>query len=191
MKLGTENKGQLALLAVLLAVAGVLLWRNLAPAGEAAVPEAAATSTTQPLAISLAHLDPRLHMQELERLRARRYTGTGRDLFRLGPAPPPPLSPAAAAAARREAAEAARQVAAAGPPPPPPIPLSFYGFAQANGMPEKVFLQFGGETYVAAEGTTVAHRYVIEAIGKLSVRVRDLMTRTEQELPLQQGGSGS
>jgi hypothetical protein len=190
VKLGTENKGQVALLGVLLAAAGLLLWRNLAPSQEGGAP-AAPTSAGAPAPLSVAHLDPRLHMAELQRLRERRYTGTGRDLFRLGPAPPAPLSPAAAAAEERQrAAAAARRRADAGPPPPPPIPLSFYGFAQANGMPEKVFLRFGGETFAAAQGTTIAHRYVIENIGKVSVRVKDLMTQNEQELPLQQG-SGS
>ena len=189
MKLGTENKGQVILLAVLLAVAGVLLWRNLAPAAGGGAPAVAAPAGGPPARADLANLDPRLHLGELARLRARRYSGSGRDLFRLGPAPPPPLSPAAARAARLQAEAAERQAAAAGPAPPPPMPLSFYGFAQANGMPEKVFLQFGGETYVVAQGTTIAHRYVIENIGKVSVRVKDLMTRDEQELPLQQGGN--
>jgi hypothetical protein len=191
VKLGAENKGQVAVLAVLLALAGVLLWRNLAPAqpGGAAATQsgAAAASTWNP-----STLDPRLHMAELKRLRAQRYAGSGRDLFRLGPGPPPPLSRAALAAEQRQRAMAAAgQAEAAGPPPPPPIPLAFYGFAQAGGMPEKVFLRFGGETFAAATGATIAHRYVIENIGKLSVRVKDLMTQSEQELPLQRGGSGS
>jgi hypothetical protein len=192
VKLGTENKGRVALLVVLLAVAGALLWRNLAPAQDDTASPPPASGVAARSAVGAANLDPRLHLDELARLRARRYTGSGRDLFRLGPAPPPPLTPAARAAlARSKALAAANRAAASGPPPPPPIPLAFYGYAQANGMPEKVFLRFGGETFAAAEGATIAHRYLIENIGKHSVRVKDLMTQNEQELPLQQGGSGA
>ncbi|MGH9482159.1 MAG: hypothetical protein ACRD1L_08695, partial [Terriglobales bacterium] len=74
-----------------------------------------------------------------------------------------------------------------GPPPPPPIPLRFYGFADASGMPERIFLQLGDDIYVASQGQVIEHRYLIESIGKVSVRVKDLVTQSEQDLPLQQG----
>jgi hypothetical protein len=192
MKLGAEKKGEVIALALLLGVAGVLLWRNLAPGGApAAAPATAAVSAPAGNAAAVspaqwAHLDPRLHLEVLAALRDHTYSGNGRDLFHLGPAPPPLPSPAAIAA--RQRAEAAQQQMARrnqAPPPPPPIPLTFYGFAQAQGQSEKIFLQLGDDTYVVVTGDVVAHRYQIEAIGKQSVRVKDLMTQSVQEVPLQ------
>ena len=74
-----------------------------------------------------------------------------------------------------------------GPPPPPPIPLKFYGFAQPSGQAERIFLQMGDDNFVVSQGDIIAHRYQIENIGKVSIRVRDLQTQSVQELPLQQG----
>jgi hypothetical protein len=189
MKLGAEKRGEVLALVLLLAVAGVLLWRNLAAGGAPApAPAAAVTPRADGAATpaQLARLDPRLHLEELAALRKHAYNGNGRDLFHLGPAPPPPPSPAAIAA-RQRAAAAQQQMAQRNlqPPPPPPIPLTFYGFAQAQGQGEKIFLQLGDDTYVVVTGDVVAHRYQIEAIGKQSVRVKDLMTQSVQEVPLQ------
>jgi|SRR6185437_8270801 len=193
MKMGAEKKGEVIALVLLLLVAAVLLWENFGPSGAPAPAAATApqTSAAAPAAspAQLAHLDPRLHMEALTALRDHTYSGNGRDLFHLGPAPPPPPSPAAIAAQHR--AEAQQQMAKRdlGPPPPPPIPLTFYGFAQPQGQSEKIFLQFGDDTYVVVTGDVVAHRYQIEAIGKQSVRVKDLMTQSVQEVPLQRPGA--
>lgn len=195
MKLGAEKKGEVIALVVLLVVAGGLLLRSLAGPG-APPPSPAATSGAAPpgAAVPLAgisQLDPRLHMEALDQLRNRTYSGNGRDLFSLGPTPAQVAATVAAKHAQ-QAADVARQEAAhpappPGPPPPPPIPLKFYGFAQANGMAERVFVQMGDNNFVVTQGETVDHRYLIETISKVSVRVKDLSTQSEQELPLQQG----
>ena len=187
MKIGAEKKWQVVLLTALLVVAAAMLWRSLAPA--VPVPAAAAPVVSSPrpatAALPIDHTDPRLHLNQLRRLQAVDYRGTGRDLFRFGPAPTPaPPTPAQRAAA---AVAAARAAGPSPPPPPPPIPLKFYGFAQTNGAPERIFLQLGEDSYVVTQGETIAHRYLIENIGKVSVRVKDLQTQSEQELPLQQG----
>jgi len=211
MKLGSEKKGEVIALVVLLAVAAVMLWRALAPAASPVAPAPIATPIATPVATAVATPvatpaadpampsssvapaptvpgNPTLHLDELTRLRAIEYTGTGRDLFHFGAAPLPAAQrPAAAGAAAKAAAAAARSLPPPGPPPPPPIPLKFYGFAQATGMPERIFLQMGEDNFVVTQGETIAHRYLIEAIGKVSVRVKDLQTQSEQELPLQQG----
>ncbi|HVA64248.1 MAG TPA: hypothetical protein VNF74_11030 [Terriglobales bacterium] len=193
MKLGVEKKGEVVALVVLLGLAAVLLWRNFF-AGAPSAPTPAATvvpAAGAPVApgLNLTQLDPRLHLDKLDQLRARQYTGSGRDLFHFGMAAA--LGPEAAGGALGNAGRGARvapaPMPAPGPPPPPPIPLRFYGYAQASGMPEKIFLQLGDDTFVVSQGDTIAKRYVIENIGKVSVRVRDLMTQSVQELPLQQG----
>ena len=196
MKLGTEKKGEVIALVALLVVGGGLLWRNLgsspavpAPALPLPGATAPAASAGSALPFNLSRLDPTLHMAQLDALRQQTYTGSGRDLFHLGPPPPPPPTPAQIQA-RKRAAEIAQHPQPAlpvMPPPPPPIPLKFYGFAQAAGLPERIFLQLGEDTFVVSAGETVSHRYLIESIGKLSVRVKDMVTSSEQELPLQQG----
>lgn len=200
MKMGTEKKSEVIALVVLLAVAGVLLGRSLLSGGGASAPPAA-----EPLAspapgggtaapVRWSRLDPRLDVTKLETLRARTYTGDGRNLFHFGAAPPPaPVTPSAriAANARADAAraEAERRILA-GPPPPPPLPLKFYGFAQAEGQPERIFLQFGEDSYVVSQGDVIAHRYKVLSIGKVAVRIQDLTNLSTQEVPLQRPAPG-
>ncbi|MGH9412432.1 MAG: hypothetical protein ACRD0Y_01710, partial [Terriglobales bacterium] len=77
-----------------------------------------------------------------------------------------------------------------GPPPPPPLPLRFYGFARAAGLPERIFLQFGQDSYVVSQGDVIAHRYKIVSIGKVAVKVQDLTNLSTQEIPLQRPAAG-
>lgn len=198
MKMGTEKKSEVIALVVLLAVAGVLLGRSLLGGGGASAPDAAplaaapaASGAAAPMGWS--RVDPRLNLTKLTDLRARTYTGDGRNLFHFGAAPPPaPVTPAAriAANARAEAARAAERRALAGPPPPPPLPLKFYGFAQAEGQPERIFLQFGEDSYVVSQGDVIAHRYKVLSIGKVAVRIQDLTNLSTQEVPLQRPAPG-
>lgn len=194
MKLGAEKKGEVIALVVLLAVAVVMLWRSLMPASTPvpiAAPAAprAAAAPTAPAAPAAQPSDPTLHLDQLAQLRAIAYSGQGRDLFHFGSAPSP--SPAAArpapSVASAKEGQPPKPLPPSGPPPPPPIPLKFYGFAQAANQPEKIFLQMGEDNFVVTQGETIAHRYLIVNIGKVSVRVKDLQTNSEQELPLQQG----
>ncbi|HXE31637.1 MAG TPA: hypothetical protein VN515_07550 [Terriglobales bacterium] len=187
MKIGVEKKREVIALVVLAAVAVYMLWPMLAPSPPPVVaPLAAAVAPGAPAPL---HLDPTLHLAKLDKLRALDYTGSGRDLFHFGSAPA--IAPTASLGphlpAHSPSAPPPRPVVPAGPPPPPPIPLKFYGFVQADGVPEKIFLQMGDDNYVVSQGDTIAHRYLIENIGKVSVRVKDLATQSEQELPLQQG----
>ncbi|MGH9520449.1 MAG: hypothetical protein ACRD2D_12405, partial [Terriglobales bacterium] len=174
-------------LVVLLAIAAIVLYRSLAsPAAAPALAALAPSASAAP--VPVAQLDPRLHMEALDRVRGIEYTGAGRDLFHFGstPALAAPASLGSRPAAHRPVAPTV-PLPPPGPPPPPPIPLRFYGFAQASGMPEKIFLQLGEDNYVVSQGDIIEHRYRIESIGKVSVRVKDLLTQSVQDLPLQQG----
>ncbi|HWG36301.1 MAG TPA: hypothetical protein VN690_01145 [Terriglobales bacterium] len=190
MKLGAEKKSKVVVLALLLVLASALLWNDVDGSAPAATP---ASTTIVPAATTLPsiRLDPTLHLELLAQLRAREYTGTGRDLFHFGSLPSlaqqgaGPHSPFTQPA--KEAMPPAGPAMPSGPPPPPPIPLKFYGFAQPSGQAEKIFLQMGDDNFVVSQGDVVAHRYQIENIGKVSIRVRDLQTQSVQELPLQQG----
>lgn len=184
MKLGAEKKGEVVALLFLLAIAAAVLFRSLVspPAPAAVIPAAVSTP-----AAPLAELDPRLHLAALDRVRGIEYTGAGRDLFHFGEAPALPTATASSGRKPAPAQHPAAPLPPPGPPPPPPIPLRFYGFAQASGMPEKIFLQMGDDNYVVSQGDVIEHRYQIESIGKVSVRVKDLVTQSVQDLPLQQG----
>ncbi|TAN24235.1 MAG: hypothetical protein EPN33_00235 [Acidobacteria bacterium] len=200
MKMGTEKKSEVIALVVLLAVAGGLLGRSLLGGGGPATPAASPLAAVAPAAsggatpLGWTHVDPRLDLTKLTDLRARTYTGDGRNLFHFGAAPPPaPVTPSAriAANARAEAARAESQRRALeGPPPPPPLPLKFFGFAQAEGQPERIFLQFGEDSYVVSQGDVIAHRYKVLSIGKVAVRIQDLTNLSTQEVPLQRPAPG-
>lgn len=196
MTLGTENKRATYWAVGLLLVGGYFMWQALGgggnPAPVAALPAiavpAAGSGSADRVAVSL---DPTLHLDELDRLRAIEYAGTGRDLFHFGAAPPPAAAGRGAAGAKSETVAAANAPepprTPPPPPPPPPIPLKFFGYADPTVGTDKVFLQLGDESYVAAEGDTVEHRYLVEKINKTSVRVKDLQTEREQDLPLAGG----
>lgn len=186
MKIGAEKKGELVALLILAAVAVLILWRSLAP--EAASPPVALAAQTASPVPPVTQLDPRLHLAELERVRGIEYAGTGRDLFHFGSvgALPAPGRPPSVNSPGRSTPRPVVPLPPPGPPPPPPIPLRFYGFAQAAGAPEKIFLQMGDDNYVVVQGDVIEHRYQIENIGKVSVRVKDLVTQSIQDLPLQQ-----
>ncbi|MGH9468546.1 MAG: hypothetical protein ACRD1Y_14435 [Terriglobales bacterium] len=199
MKLGGEKKGEVIALVVLLGVGAVLLGRTLlAGSGSTIIPvpfstvSAPSAAGSSALPVSLMRLDPRLHLAQLAALRARTYTGNGRNLFHFGAAPPPPVPLAVrnAAAARMAALAARRRAVPSGPPPPPSMPLTFYGYAQMSGLPERIFLHFGQDSYVVTQGAIVAKRYEIVSIGKVAVRVRDLSTHAVQEVPLQRPAPG-
>jgi len=190
MKLGAEKKSKIVVLALLLVAASALLWNDVEGTAPGAAP---ARRVDAPAASTLpsTRLDPTLHLDVLARLRAREYTGSGRDLFHFGSAP---ALAQGGAASRTPFTQPAgqplpppRAAVPMGPPPPPPIPLKFYGFAQPSGQAEKIFLQMGDDNFVVSQGDVIAHRYQIENIGKVSIRVRDLQTQSVQELPLQQG----
>lgn len=176
-----ERKKLLILAALLVVAAGVAL-HNFFPSslrlpGSHAVRHADA---------SLANLDPRLHLDALERLRAIRYNGEGRDLFKMGAAPVKE-SAATAAAARQRAQRQAMAAAVArpvGPPPPPPVPLKAFGYATQPGQPKKVFLVDGSDVYVAELGGVVEKRYQVLNIQPTTVLVKDLQSQQTALLPL-------
>jgi hypothetical protein len=190
MKLGAENKKSVIALAIVGPIAALALWYTFStPSTPGAANAVVVPATATAPAVRINSLDPKLHMDRLDALRAINYTGTGRDLFHFGSAP-------ALAQAQPASQKPPAHVGPVmpppppiptGPPPPPPIPLKFYGFAESTNAPEKIFLQMGDDNYVVAQGDTIEHRYLIVNIGKVSVRVKDLQTNSEQELPLQQG----
>ena len=133
MKVGTENRTKLWIMAVLLIAAGLLVARSMGVLSTR--PTAPAVAKTEKKAAPvLKNLDPRLQLALLRVSEERNYEGGKRNIFQMrseeAPAipmpngngrnntPPPPPQPAG----------------------PPPINLKFFGFANLPGQPKKVFL---------------------------------------------------
>jgi hypothetical protein len=191
MKVGAENKKELMVMVVLLAVAVPLLLYNFkdqlfGSASAANVPLAAlpAASSTKTGSVNPSHNeDPRLRWDILEASRKVKYEAGGRDIFRME-------------APKIEAVKVAvREKPPFGPPapptptptpPPPPIPITYYGYASRPGEPKRIFLQKTGDdsVFVVAQGDIVARRYKVVQIQPTSVTMEDVITNNRQAIHL-------
>ena len=196
MKLGTENRTQVIVLSVLLALAVLLMARAFWPSepAPAAAPATNASSSPRPgmrrtasgkmVAVGEARLDPTLDFDLLKQTEEIKYSGNGRNIFVAGSVPIPkslgtgatdhPLTPAYT------------------PPvvaPPPPINLKFFGFASKPGEAKKVFLLQNEDMFIAGEGDIVDRRYRVLHISNSppAVEIEDVLNNHKQSLPLVQG----
>jgi hypothetical protein len=194
VKLGTENRKQVIMLAVVGVVALLLLARTFWPSGAAApVPQTATAGPAQPnmrrtasgklVAVMEPRLDPTLDFESLRQSEQIKYAGNGRNIFVTGAPPiPTPI---------KSGTDQAQKVFIPPPPPPPPPPITmkFFGFASKPGEAKKVFLVQGEDIFVASEGDIVNRRYRILHISTTppSVDVEDVLNNNRQSLPLVQG----
>jgi hypothetical protein len=193
LKLGTENRKEVILLAVVGVIALVLAGRAFWPS----TPEAAPASATAPTAGSTRvsvrrtasgrvaktaepRLDPTLQLDLLRQSEGTQYAGVGRNIFVAGSLPIE--NPKA-----NGTTDKARQYTPPTIPPPPPINLKFFGFASKPGEPKKVFLSQGDDVFIAGEGEIVDRRYRILHISPASVDVEDVLNNNRQSIPLTQG----
>jgi len=196
MRLGTENKRQVYLLAVLFAlilgIGGFELYQTFSgPSASrvAAVPPRlnAANASAAPLPanageaqkLSLANIDPVLHFDKLAQSEDVDYKGTGRNIFSAASAP---SIPAPVKSARITNKPAVTPVA--GPPQPPAIDLKYFGYTQsADNQPEAFFVH-GDDVFMAKSGQVVDHKYKIDSVTPANVRVTDLGYNHTQTLTL-------
>jgi hypothetical protein len=192
VKIGAENKNQLRVMIVLLAILLLVGIYNFVDFGtsSANTPAAApATSTqttqatrksTSPTQLTDSTLDPRLWLDKLAASQNVKYEAGGRNIFKMeevkipqmqGPArltemgPPPPPTPTPT-------------------PPPPPIPLKFYGFASKPTEPKRIFLDDEGEIFVARQGDIVERKYKVIQINNTSVIIEDVLYNNRQTIQL-------
>jgi hypothetical protein len=198
MKLGTENKSQLVVLAVLLGLAVLLLARAFwpsEPSPSAAVSTNSSTAgTARPLmrrtasgkmvAVTEPRLDPTLNFDLLRASEEIKYAGNGRNIFVAGSVPIPKAMGTGATDH-----PAAPQYTQPVIPPPPPITLKFFGFASKPGEPKKVFLLQNEDMFIAGEGDIVDRRYRVLRITNSppAVEVEDVLNNHKQSLPMVQG----
>jgi hypothetical protein len=190
VKIGAENKKQLGIMIVLLAILLLVGIYNFVDFGtsSAASPTPSATSTQaaqsakKPAAAPISDntLDPRLRWDILAASQSKKYEAGGRNIFRMeelkiakvdnpvrtdmvGPPAPPTPTPT---------------------PPPPPIPLKFYGFASKGSDPKRIFLDDEGEVFVAKQGDIVERKYKVLQINNTNVIIEDVLNSNRQTIQL-------
>jgi len=200
MRLGTENKRQVYLLAalgvVILVAGGWELYSTFSGPSSSAPPAVAQASALRTPAaprgsspgdpeaqkLTNATIDPALHFAKLEESEDVRYAGTGRNIFSAESVPI--ISPIAPARPKGQ------DVAKLLPPPPPPAPvappidLKYFGYSQEPDKAFKAFFTRGEDIFMAHPGEIVDHRFKIGRIKPLSVEVTDLAYNNTQTIPL-------
>lgn len=201
------------IVAVLLAIAGLLFWYNSRggedEAGNRAAPAAAASAAPAEAVqaparrgitdqdrgilafrkIDPAHgdIDPTLRLDLLARLQRIELGAAGRNIFESGPSP-------AALAARNlrgpvvqpRPIMAPHPVMAAPMRPMVNIPLKYYGFVKpANRTkPNRGFFLDGDNVMVASEGEMVLKRYLVVELTPNSAKMEDVQLKQGQTLPV-------
>jgi hypothetical protein len=208
LRLGTENKRQVYLLAalvvVILLIGGYELKQTFSsPAAPtrpaaAAVPAVAkptASRAASPAAsegpqaqkLSNAGINPALHLDRLALTEDVAYRGAGRNIFAgatvmgggaLAHIPAPAKGPRPGPVVKLPPPPPP------GPPRPPAIDLKYFGYAQARDKSLQAFFIHGDDIFIARTGEIVNHRYKVDAIYPGSVRVTDLNYNNTQSLPL-------
>ncbi len=128
------------------------------------------------------NLDPSLRFDVLKSSEETKYTGTGRNIFRVFVEPPPPPPHAVTSVATDQTPQGPPP-----PPPPPPIELKFYGFATPAGGAKRIFLAHNEDVFIAKEGDIVDRRYKVMKISANSVDILDVLSNNRQSIPLTQG----
>lgn len=209
LQLGTENKKQVYLVAVLfiiiLGAGGYELYSSLAgPSTSAAPPPAHVATpvraTTRPAGqptpagqaapaaqeaekLTNAGIDPTLHFDLLAQSEDVEYEGTGRNIFSASSAPAVSI-PTPVTSARPGA------VAVNVPPPPPAAPkppaidLKYFGYSETKDKTIKAFFVHGDDIFIATPGQIVDHRYKVDDIKQGSVQITDMGYNNTQTLTL-------
>jgi len=182
MKIGAENKKEVAIMAVLLAVllvVGVYNFRDVLWAGTTSLPTALAPQHTGPGTVTVAQdNEPWLQPEILEPSRAVKYE-PGRNLFAMEQAPAKP---------QPSGHPPGEQVDWPKPDPapqPPKIQLVFYGFANKPGEPKRVFLGAAdNRNFVAGLNQIVDRRYKVVQIQSNQVIIEDMLNNNQQPVRL-------
>ena len=203
IKLGADNKRNVVIVAVLLAVVAYLAITQIfsgpsrpvvtapTPQGAPQHPRRAAANLKEssPAESGQAHklpsigLDPTLHLERLAASESIEYAGTGRNIFSMDSTP---MRIEQALASARPSQRTAAPVYTPPPAPrPPSIPLHYFGYSVAKDGTHRAFLLKGEDIFDAGVGEIVDHRFKIISIAPTGVQVTDLGYNNTQTLPLE------
>ncbi len=200
IKLGTENKRNVIIALVLLAIVAYLGLSQLfsgsphppASAPQASVPSsrarrraAGSAGATSGEAHKLPDmgLDPTLHLERLAASESIQYEGTGRNIFSMDSTP---VRMETALASARPTQRPAAPVYTPPPAPrPPSIDLHYFGYSVARDGARRAFLLKGEDIFDAGVGEIVDHRFKVVSISPTGVQVTDLGYNNTQTLPLE------
>jgi hypothetical protein len=210
LRLGTEKKGQVILVAVLFTfILGFGGWEiygmfatpstptvplpkqpNLHPVASPAARPGAAVPTAAPAGedaqkLTDAALDPTLHFNKLAESEDVEYAGTGRNIFSADSAPAISIEPPAKSARAEENNTASVNTPQTPEAPrPPAIDLKYFGYSEAQDKSLQAFFIHGEDIFMARTGQIVDHRYKVGAILPGSVQITDMGYNNTQTLPL-------
>jgi hypothetical protein len=148
-------------------------------------PGFAVGAAAQKIATTNGKLDPTLHEESMHVTESIVYTGNGRNIFGLGPAPVEVAMVKPVAPPRPIVAQTGPPPPPPGPPPPPPIDLKFFGTATAGNGSRRAFLLHGEDVFLASDGDIVQRRYKVISIASNSIVIEDMPNNNKQTLPLQ------
>jgi len=200
LKVGTENKRNVIIAAVLFCVLAYLAISQLmsgppTPAPVTATPRPA--TVLQPTAGATAKssnssagtearkvpgtgLDPALHLEKLAASESIEYAGTGRNIFSADSAP----VVIETALAKPRPGPVTPVYTPPPVPQPPAIDLHYFGYSASKDGKREAFLLHGDDVFEASAGEIVNHRYKIVAVDAHSVQVTDLSYNNTQTLQL-------
>jgi len=187
MKIGAENKKEVAImggLLVVLLLVGVynfrdLLWGSSAEATPAS-PTAPAPQPRGSATVATAQdTDANLRTDILKWSRGIQYEPGNRNPFAYAPPIPTPDK-----TVRIPTPSPTPYIPT--PTPIPPIPIVFYGFANKQGEPKRVFLNEKGtdHNFIAGLNEIVDRRYKVVQIQANQVVMQDMLNNNTQSIPL-------
>jgi hypothetical protein len=207
VKLGTENRKELIVAAVLGVLLLIIVAYEFMPSSStiASTAPGATSTATGPLAFPASRparhssapvkkerpaqsLDPTLQLKLLAATEAIKYEGSGRNIFVSAAEDVAIPKPQGTGVTDKGPDKKADVYAPPAQAAAPPIPLKFFGFANRPGEPRKVFLIKGDDTFIAGEGEIVDRRYKVVKISPTSVDIQDVvLSGPPQSIPLTVG----
>jgi hypothetical protein len=178
-----KQKKQLAVLIVLLAVAGLVWYVFYFRTGKSSAgPNVDLVRSYHLLGID----NPELHWPELNAARKAEYKSNGRNPF-SPEAPPPPAALVAKNEKSRHPSYGPPAPVVVPPPPPPTLPttLKFFGYGTVpNGSARRAFFSDGDDIFIVAEGETLLGRYRIIKVNNTNLEFEEITTGRHNTTPL-------
>jgi hypothetical protein len=183
-----KQKKQLAILIVLLLVAGTI-WFFYFDHGKDVVTADAGAAAQTPQPISVENLT--LHNDAVGKVRQTEYKSGGRNIFSREI--PPPLPTPAEIKRRKEQRDLAQPKPEPVIPRVSPLPVKFFGYGTVpNGTARLAFFTDGEDEYVVKEGELLMNRFRILKIGNSSLEYEEVSSGLRGTANLEdQGGPPS